>query len=92
MYSWTVSGRASSPGNRTLTGGSVEPPSSNCSLTRRTEDGGYGRHLSALLAKALPLPDDEFLMGTIHTDNHPPYRAALSAGRVDGGGEIVIPL
>ena len=53
---------------------------------------GYGRHLSTILAKALPLPDDEFLMGTIHADNIAAYRSALSAGRVDVGGEIVIPL
>jgi hypothetical protein len=53
---------------------------------------GYGRHLSTLLAKALPLPDEALLLGTIHADNVPAYRAALSAGRVDVGGEIVIPL
>jgi hypothetical protein len=53
---------------------------------------GYGRHLSTLLARAVPLPDDQFLLGTIHTDNHPAYRSALAAGRVDVGGEIVIPL
>lgn len=53
---------------------------------------GYGRHLSRLLAKALPLPDDEFLMGTIHADNVAAYRSALGAGRVDVGGEIGIPL
>jgi GNAT superfamily N-acetyltransferase len=53
---------------------------------------GYGRHLSALLATALPLPDDEALIGTIHADNVAAYRAALRAGRVDVGGEIAIPL
>ena len=53
---------------------------------------GYGRHLSTLLARAVPLPDDECLLGTIHADNLPSYRSALAAGRVDVGGEIVVPL
>ncbi len=53
---------------------------------------GYGKHLSTLLARALPLPDDECLLGTIHADNVRSYRSALAAGRVDVGGEIVIPL
>ncbi|MGI8700166.1 MAG: hypothetical protein ACR2JU_03000 [Nocardioidaceae bacterium] len=53
---------------------------------------GYGQHLSTLLAKALPLPDEDCLMGTIHAENHAAYRSALRAGRVDVGGEIVIPL
>ena len=53
---------------------------------------GYGQHLSTLLARALPLPDDECLLGTIHADNVRSYRSALAAGRVDVGGEIVIPL
>jgi hypothetical protein len=53
---------------------------------------GVGRHLSALLAQALPLPDEEMLFGTIHAENLPAYRAALASGRVDVGGEVVIPL
>jgi GNAT superfamily N-acetyltransferase len=53
---------------------------------------GYGKHLSTLLSRALPLPDDECLLGTIHADNVTSYRSALAAGRVDVGGEIVIPL
>ena len=53
---------------------------------------GYGRHLSTLLARAVPLPDDQCLLGTIHADNVTSYRSALAAGRVDVGGEIVIPL
>jgi len=53
---------------------------------------GYGKHLSTLLAKAIPLPTEEALMGTIHADNGPSYRSALRAGRVDVGGEILIPL
>lgn len=53
---------------------------------------GYGRHLSVLLARALPLPDHQCLLGTIHADNTPAYRAALAAGRVDVGGEIRIPV
>ena len=53
---------------------------------------GYGKHLSTLLATAVPLPDDQCLMGTIHADNVASYRSALAAGRVDVGGEIVVPL
>ena len=53
---------------------------------------GLGRHLSVLLARSLRLPDDQVLFGTIHTDNLPAYRAALAVGRVDIGGEVVIPL
>lgn len=53
---------------------------------------GYGRHLSTLLARGVTLPDDQCLMGTIHADNTPSYRSALAAGRLDVGGEIVIPL
>jgi hypothetical protein len=53
---------------------------------------GHGRHLSALLAKALPMPDDQCLMGTIHAHNLPSYRSAVGAGRVDVGGEIIIPI
>ena len=52
---------------------------------------GYGRHMSTLLANALP-GDDLFLIGTIHRHNTAAYHAALSAGRIDVGGEIVIPL
>lgn len=53
---------------------------------------GYGKHLSVLLAKAVPMPDNECLIGTIHADNTAAYRAALNAGRVDVGGEVRIPL
>jgi hypothetical protein len=53
---------------------------------------GYGRHLSTLLARGVPLPDDQCLIGTIHADNTTAYRSALGAGRVDVGGEIVVPL
>jgi len=52
----------------------------------------YGQHLSTLLAKVLPQTDEECLMGTIHVENVAAYRSALRAGRVDVGGEIVIPL
>jgi hypothetical protein len=61
-------------------------------LDHRCRGLGYGRHLSTLLAKALPLPDYECLMGTIHADNIRAYRSAVGAGRVDVGGEILIPL
>ena len=51
-----------------------------------------GKHLSPLLAKALPFADDEHLMGTIHADNLPAYRAALASGRLDVGGEVRLPV
>jgi hypothetical protein len=38
------------------------------------------------------LPDDQFLLGTIHADNQTAYRSVLSAGRLDVGGEVVMPL
>jgi GNAT superfamily N-acetyltransferase len=53
---------------------------------------GLGAHLSTLLARALPLPDEQLLLGEVHADNRPAYRAALAAGRVDVGGEVVVPL
>jgi GNAT superfamily N-acetyltransferase len=61
-------------------------------LAHRFRRRGYGRHLSTLLARGVPLPDDQFLIGTIHADNTAAYRSALAAGRVDVGGEIVVPL
>jgi len=53
---------------------------------------GLGRHLSALLARQLPLSDKAFLMGTIHADNVAAYRSALGSGRLDVGGEVRIPV
>ncbi len=53
---------------------------------------GYGAHLSTLLARGLTLPDDQFLIGTIRADNTRAYRSALAVGRVDVGGEILVPL
>lgn len=53
---------------------------------------GIGKHLSTLLAKAVSLDDDACLMGTIHSDNVRAYRSAISAGRVDVGGEVRIDL
>jgi hypothetical protein len=38
------------------------------------------------------MPDDQCLMGTIHAHNLPSYRSAVGAGRVDVGGEIIIPI
>jgi hypothetical protein len=61
-------------------------------LAHRFRRRGYGRHLSTLLARGVPLPDDQFLIGTIHAGNTAAYRSALAAGRVDVGGEIVVPL
>lgn len=53
---------------------------------------GHGAHLSALLARHLPQPDAQCLLGTIHADNRWAYRSALRAGRHDLGGEVVLPL
>jgi hypothetical protein len=53
---------------------------------------GYGPSLTTLLARKLDLPGDQALFGTIHHQNTAAYRSALAAGRVDVGGEIVIPL
>lgn len=61
-------------------------------LSPEYRERGLGKHLSPLLAKALPMTDDQCLMGTIHADNVPAYRAALAAGRVDVGGEVRITL
>ncbi|SDT44585.1 hypothetical protein [Microlunatus soli] len=61
-------------------------------LDQRFRGRGYGNQLSLLLARALPLDDDQLLLGTIHTDNVTAYRSALRAGRIDVGGEILIPL
>lgn len=61
-------------------------------LDQQFRGHGDGHQLSLLLARALPLDDDQLLVGTIHVDNVSAYRAALQAGRVDVGGEILIPL
>ncbi|QDP96811.1 hypothetical protein FOE78_13635 [Microlunatus elymi] len=61
-------------------------------LDQRFRGHGYGRQLSLLLARALPLDDDQLLIGTIHSDNVTALQSALGAGRVDVGGEILIPL
>ena len=53
---------------------------------------GYGPHLSVLLAQHLPHPDDLCLFGTIHHANAPAYRSAVRAGRIDVGGEVILPL
>lgn len=53
---------------------------------------GLGSQLSTLLARSVPLDDHELLVGTIHVDNYGAYRAALRAGRVDVGGEIIVPV
>jgi GNAT superfamily N-acetyltransferase len=52
---------------------------------------GYGPHLTTLLACALP-DRGKVLLGTIHAANHGALHAATSAGRVDIGGWIQIPL
>lgn len=38
------------------------------------------------------MSDDQVLSGTIHIDNLSARRSALSAGRIDVGGRVVIPL
>lgn len=52
---------------------------------------GYGRHLSALLAQALP-DHNRVLIGTIHSANQGARTAALTAGRQDIGGWLQLPL
>ena len=52
---------------------------------------GYGRHLSTLLARALPDPS-RILIGTIHATNTGARTAALQAGRHDIGGWLQLPL
>jgi GNAT superfamily N-acetyltransferase len=61
-------------------------------LEHRFRRCGIGHQLSMLLAREVPLDDHELLVGTIHAANVGAYRAALRAGRVDVGGEIVIPI
>jgi GNAT superfamily N-acetyltransferase len=60
-------------------------------LAKRHRGHGYGRHLSALLAQALPDPT-RILIGTIHSANHSARTAALQAGRHDVGGWLQLPL
>jgi len=60
-------------------------------LTPQTRGRGYGRHLSTLLARALP-DQTRVLIGTIHADNRGAREAAESAGRRDVGGWIQVPL
>lgn len=52
---------------------------------------GYGRHLPALLAQALP-DDKPILLGVIHADNRSALEAAKSSGRIDVGGWFQLPL
>ena len=61
-------------------------------LDQRFRGRGLGHQLSLLLARALPVDDDQLLIGTIHADNVTARQSALRAGRVDVGGEILIPL
>ena len=52
---------------------------------------GYGRHLTTLLARALP-DRRRILLGTIHADNRGAIVAATRAGREDVGGWFQVPL
>ena len=61
-------------------------------LTQEARGRGFGKGLSALLARNLPMPDDQVLSGTIHVDNLTARRSALAAGRIDVGGRVVVPL
>ena len=65
--------------------------SSRSILTPAHRGHGYGPHLSALLAQALP-DRTRLLTGTIHAANTGARRAALTAGRQDIGGCIQLPL
>lgn len=60
-------------------------------LTEAARGRQLGRHLSTLLAHALPHTDG-VLLGTIHTNNIAARDAALSAGRHDIGGWFDLPL
>ncbi|MGW7679535.1 GNAT family N-acetyltransferase [Kribbella sp. NPDC054772] len=60
-------------------------------LAKRYRGRGYGRHLTTLLAQALPDPT-RILIGTIHSANHGARTAALTAGRQDIGGWLQLPL
>ncbi|MFK4082496.1 GNAT family N-acetyltransferase [Kribbella sp. NPDC020789] len=60
-------------------------------LTKKHRGNGYGRHLSRLLAAALPDPT-QILIGTIHSANQGARTAALQAGRHDIGGWVQLPL
>jgi GNAT superfamily N-acetyltransferase len=60
-------------------------------LAKQYRGRGYGKHLSALLAQALPDPT-RILIGTIHSANHGARTAALAAGRQDVGGWLQLPL
>lgn len=53
---------------------------------------GLGTALSVALAQHAHLPETEFLLGTVHWNNQPARSAALSAGRQDRGGELVVAL
>jgi GNAT superfamily N-acetyltransferase len=53
---------------------------------------GLGTALSVALAQHVRAPETEFLLGTVHWNNHPARSAALSAGRQDRGGELVVSL
>jgi hypothetical protein len=52
---------------------------------------GLGRHLSTLMAQALPATFP-ILIGTIHADNTGALQAATTAGRQDIGGWLKVPL
>ncbi|QNE22808.1 hypothetical protein F1D05_07290 [Kribbella qitaiheensis] len=52
---------------------------------------GYGRHITTLFARALPI-DLDFLIGTIHANNRGAITAALTSGRTDIGGWLQLPL
>lgn len=60
-------------------------------LTEAARGRQLGRHLSTMLAQALPHADG-VLLGTIHTKNIAARDAALSAGRYDIGGWFGLPL
>ncbi len=60
-------------------------------LTKKHRGNAYGRHLSHLLADALPDPT-HILIGTVHAANQGARTAALTAGRHEIGAWLKLPL
>ncbi len=60
-------------------------------LTPAARGKRFGRHLSILVAQALP-DVDGVLTGTVHAENRGAMIAAEEAGRIDVGGWLKIPL
>ncbi|ADV67379.1 GNAT family N-acetyltransferase [Deinococcus maricopensis] len=61
-------------------------------LAQDARGQGLGAALTTLLARAVPHPDTDVLLGTVHARNTPALKAALRAGRTDLGGWVQLPL